>query len=228
MLKTLLILPFIASILSPSSNGALNVYSRYKISTAEREKTLINSDETILLKVPYTHQYEDLPDDQKPFIRKTACGPAAIAMALNSDGREISLIDVINKLPESVYRKGDRFYNLTKAPEYFSEMAVEIENSPKAIFDTLKSGNPIVLNIQNYDGVTGHAVVVVGMSGFNGNTADYLIIHDPYVGPYRTFKYINPDTLQQPEGYYNSIGILKPFYIEDGNVALDQTAIKTQ
>lgn len=166
-----------------------------------------------MLEVPFVHQIDALPEDQKANIRGTACGPAAITMALKYLGYEIDLMGVIEKLPTTVYVKGARFYNLYAGPELFGKEVHRFKNSPAAIFEALSAGNPVILNIQNYDGITGHAVVVVGMKGFDGEKADTLIIHDPFVGAYREFEYIDNWNLRQPEGYVTPIGILDPFYV---------------
>jgi len=180
---------------------------------AEASPFAVKTDETIQLIVPFTHQYDDLDDTDKGVVNYSACGPAVLTMAVKFLGANVSLSDVISKLPNTVYVKGDRFYKLTDGPGYLSREAVEIENSPKQIYNVLAGGFPVVLNIQNYDGIVGHAVLVVGIKGFNGETAESLIVHDPFVGPYREFKYYNASTLMQPEGYYNPIGTLKPFYV---------------
>ena len=181
---------------------------------AEVSPFAVKTDETIQLIVPFTHQYDDLNDTDKAIINYSACGPAVLTMAVKFLGADVSLSDVISKLPNTVYIKGDRFYKLTDGPSYLGHKAVEIEPSPKQIYATLASGFPVVLNIQNYDGIVGHAVLVVGIKGFNGETAESLIVHDPFVGPYREFKYSDASTLIQPEGYYNPIGIIKPFYVK--------------
>ncbi len=175
---------------------------------------LENTTENVVLSVPFVHQIDDLPEDKKAEIRTTACGPAALTMIFNYMGMDVSLYEVIEKLPTEVYVRGRMFYRLDKGPKEFELAGVQFKNSPKAIFEQLKAEKPVVLNIQNYDGITGHAVVVVGMKGFDGENARSLIVHDPWVGPYREFEYINANTLKQPEGYNLPIGILDPFVIE--------------
>lgn len=180
---------------------------------AENPNFIIKEEKNVILDAPFIHQVDNLPKDQRALIRGTACGPSAITMVLKHLGSDIELMDVINKLPNSVYVKGDRFYNLTKAAEIFSKKAVSFENSPENIYNVLNSGHPVILNVQNYDGITGHAVVVVGIMGYEDNSAVSLIVHDPFVGAYRKFDYINNHTLRQPEGYVLPIGIMQPFYM---------------
>ncbi|OGC68724.1 hypothetical protein A2415_02105 [candidate division WWE3 bacterium RIFOXYC1_FULL_39_7] len=175
----------------------------------------INTDKTVLLDVPYVNQVDNLPEDKKTEIRASACGPTAVTMALNYLGDERDLYSVIEKLPTSVYVRGQMFYNLYDAAKYFDKETVKIKRDAKTIFETLKDGHPIIMNIQNYNGFIGHAIVVVGIKNFDGIKADALIAHDPFTKGYREFKYINERTLQQPEGHYNYIGILDPFYIVD-------------
>ncbi|MFA6981987.1 MAG: C39 family peptidase [Patescibacteria group bacterium] len=183
--------------------------------TAEGSVFLAKSEENIVLKVPFVHQIDDLSEKEKPLVRTTACGPAALTMLFRFHGTNVSLEEVIAKLPTTVYVKGQRFYNLYKGAEYFSMTSTEIEKTPKSIFETLEKGEPIILNVQNYDGITGHALVVVGMIGFDGEKASSLVVHDPFVGPYRVFPYASETTLDQPEGYKNYIGILNPFYVTE-------------
>lgn len=167
----------------------------------------------ISIDAPFVHQIDDLPKDLKPIIRSTACGPAVLAMVLNHQGNNFTLEEIISKLPSSVYVKGDRYYNLMAGPNYFGYTSNKIEKSPKSLFKILNKGFPIILNVQNYDGITGHALVVIGMKGFDGEHAESLIVHDPYRNASREFKYINDNQLQQPEGYINYIGHNAPFYI---------------
>lgn len=191
------------------------------------DPTFLYKDErSVLLNVPYVNQIEDLPEAKKKEIGTTACGPASINMLLKYYGKNINLYDVIEKLPSDVYEKGKRFYNLPKAPDYFNFKSASFENSYKNIFAHLTRGEPIILNVQNYDGITGHAVVVVGMKNYNGIKADALIVHDPYRSSYREFNYINEQTLEQPEGYTLSIGILKPFIIETDKLFVEKIKFK--
>lgn len=180
--------------------------------------------QSVVLEVPFVDQIENLPSEKKKEIRNTACGPAAITMVLNYMKYDISLWDVIDKLPTTVYVKGKMFYNLPAASTEFDKVSVSITNDYKTIYETLKDKKPIIMNIQNYDNITGHAVVIVGIKNFNGTTADSLIVHDPYRGPYREFKYYNETTLIQPEGNMNYIGTLKPFYL--ANKPSDKLALK--
>lgn len=167
----------------------------------------------IQLSSPFIHQYNDLSNDSKLYIGFTACGPAVLTMAFRRLGLDASLDSVISNLPDSVYIKGDKFYNLSEGPKYFGFKTVGIRSKPKDIYNALKGGNPIVLNIQNYNGILGHALLITGMKGFDGENAASLIAHDPFVGPNREFEYIDQSTLRQPEGYTNPIGVIMPFYI---------------
>ncbi len=177
------------------------------------QRFIYKNESTIVLNVPYVHQIDDLPEDKKDLIRNTACGPSALAMVLNYVGHDYSLWDVISTVPDSVYVKGKMYYALQEGPKYFGEEATEFEYSQAALFDKLSQGLPVVLNVQNYDGITGHALVVVGMRNFDGENADSLIVHDPFREGYREFKYLNPMVLEQPEGYDNYIGHRDPFYV---------------
>lgn len=181
--------------------------------TRQADKYIFNSDRDVVLRVPYVHQYEDLPEDQKPIIMKSACGPTVLTMLFKFNGIEADLMAVINKLPASVYVKGDQFYNLPKGAELYNFNTQFVGSDATSIYETLKDGKPIIMNIQNYNGIIGHAVVVAGIMGYDGESAEYLIIHDPYSGPYRKFEYNSPRTLTQPEGYTNYIGTVRPFIL---------------
>lgn len=198
------------SLISPQANA---------ISTnPDGNMYLANTPETVVLNVPFVHQVNDLTEEDKPVMLSSACGPASITMALNYLGDKHTLSEVIDLLPTEVYVKGKMFYNLTLAPKFFNREAVAFPNSYTNIFTSLKQGNPVILNIQNYNGFVGHAVVVVGIKNYDGHKADSLVVHDPFVGPYREFNYIDEKTLKQPEGYYNYIGILQPFYVQTKTV----------
>jgi len=205
MLQSLTIIPFLIYYLTsePSAEALA------KVDFSETE----DNDTKISINVPFVHQIENLYTDEQLYVGPTACGPAALTMVLQEEGMNIELADVIEKLPQTVYIKGDRFYDLPSGADIFGKHAQDVEVSPKAFYETLISGTPIILNIQNYDGFTGHAVVVTGMVGFDGEKAEALIVHDPFRGPNREFKYLNDYTLIQPEGYINSIGIQKPFTV---------------
>lgn len=193
-----------------------NPHTGHLVAAAALEKPsfLVKTNENIVLEVPFIHQIENLPEEQKAVIRGTACGPASLTMALKYLGVEISLMEVINTLPTSVYIKGDRFYNLPSGAQYFGKESEVIGNKPKDIYSALEAGHPIILNVQNYDGITGHAVIAVGMVGFTGETAEALIVHDPFVGEYRRFEYAGLTSIRQPEGYINPIGNTAPFYVK--------------
>lgn len=175
---------------------------------------LFSGNDRIQLNVPYFSQLTDVSEEIKEKVGKTACGPAVITMALKYNKIDVKLDDVISKLPNSVYVKGKGFYNLFDAPKYFNKESINISQNPKSIYETLKQGFPVILNIQNFDGISGHAVLVTGIKGFDGKNAYSLIVNDPYYGPLREFKYISANTLLQPEGYINAIGPVQPFYIK--------------
>ena len=169
----------------------------------------------IELDVPYIHQYKDLPENRKVQIRYSACGPTSLAMAFQFAGVNTSLIEVIDKVPSSVYVKGSMFYNLYDGTKIYGYNAEKIGKTPQDFYNALKDGHPVIINIQNYNGVVGHAMVVTGIKGFNAetNTAESLIAHDPSTGPNEVFEFIGKNQLKQPSGQINSIGILDPFYL---------------
>ncbi|MBI2414541.1 C39 family peptidase [candidate division WWE3 bacterium] len=176
---------------------------------------------TIKLSAPYVNQKEDLKDTEYENIGGSACGPAALTMALKNKGLDIELKKVIDELPNSVYVKGAMFYDLTSGPKYFGYKAIQIEPSIQAIYETLQKNEPILLNVQNYDGITGHELLVVGIKNYSEDTktATSLIVHDPFREAYREFPIISKTHLEQPEGYKLAIGTLKPFYIVEGKLA---------
>jgi len=212
MITTILTLHLILS--------ALSSYPKGDIPVTKANTTLEEKGASILLDVPFIHQIDNLPDELKPIIKTTACGPSALAMVLNYYGNSYSLEEIISRLPESVYIKGDRYYDLMDGPKLFGYTSIKTGNSPKDIFETLSDGHPIILNIQNYDGITGHALVVTGVKEFDGEHAKSLIAHDPYRNSNREFEYINDNQLRQPEGYINYIGHNPPFYIIKHNLSL--------
>jgi hypothetical protein len=199
--------------LATTTNTPASVPQQENTAVVANTRYIINDDKNVALNVPFIHQIENLPEDKKTLIGTTACGPASLTMAFNYLGLNISLWDVIDKLPDTVYVKGRQFYNLPSGAELFDLKTVSFKNSPKNIYEALKNGHPVILNIQNYDGITGHAVVVTGIKGFDGEKAEGLIVNDPYGGSDREFKYLSDSSLEQPEGYINYIGILDPFYV---------------
>lgn len=219
MLKTLTVISLATTVLGTSQSLASTQGTSAFAEKNQNSIFIKNNESEILLDVPFVNQKEDLKNTPDEWAGGSACGPSALTMALKFNGEDTTLYEVANTLPTSVYIKGRMFYNLTKGPEYFGYESVEIDINGETlatdIYNTLKSGNPILLNVQNYDGITGHEVVVVGIKGYNAETktAKSLIVHDPFRAPYREFEFINPTTLRQPEGWYLSIGILKPFYI---------------
>lgn len=178
---------------------------------------LFKTEGTLNLEVPYVNQYHDLPKDRQAQIGWTACGPTSLTMSFLYHGVDTNLITVIDKLPSEVYVKGAQFYNLKKGAEIYDFEAVEVEKSARGIYNALKEGYPVIINVQNYMGYVGHGMVVTGIKGFNEETgtAVSLIVHDPTAGPNQEFKFTDPTTLEQPEiGVTNYIGTINPFYIK--------------
>lgn len=202
MLKTIAMLPIL--IASSTTNPDTEVY--YSVFPH-------NKGDNIQLVVPFNHQVDDLNEEYTNSAGGTACGPTTLTMLFRYNELNIDVNTVIRELPTNIYVKGVGFYDLKAGAEIFNMQATEIEDTPTAIFEALSKGNPVILNIQNYDASYGHAVVVTGIRGYDGENAKALIIHDPFQGPYRRFEYITEKTLQQPEGPTNYIGHKKPFYI---------------
>jgi hypothetical protein len=175
-----------------------------------------NDYEHIELAVPYINQYYDLPEPRKSEIMWSACGPTALAMSFQFHGIDTDLISVIDGLPNDVYVKGVMFYNLEKGAELYDFESVTLERSAKGIHGALEKGYPVIINVQNYMGYVGHALVVTGMKGYNPETgvAVSLIVHDPTGGESKEFAFEGATTLRQPEGFLNYLGILDPFYIK--------------
>lgn len=180
--------------------------------------TLVYAEESqklnIVLNVPYFNQVTNLTPRNKTIVENTACGPTAAAIMLQNEGMDISVNDVLAIVPNYVYQPKVGFYQIDKFAPFFNKEAVKIEFSHKNIYDTLNKGKVVFLNVQNYEGSYGHAMVIVGMKGFDGQKAESLIIHDVWVGPYREFKFIGNSTLEQPEGYSNYINTSLLFYIK--------------
>lgn len=227
MLNTLATLPLAISMLTQNK---IDIYAKNSVRTkiymekvqeADNSIFVKNTNQEIVLNVPFIHQKENLKNTNLEWAGGSACGPAAITMALKFNNENYTLEDVINKLPTNVYVKGGMFYDLIAGPEQFNYKANELDINVEQMYKTLKSGNPILLNIQNYDDITGHEVVVVGIKGYNKDTktAKSLIVHDPFKAPYREFEFVNNHVLKQPEGYYNPIGIINPFYITPQKLA---------
>ena len=194
----------------------LAVTTTNPVSTPENNTNnfLENTTENVVLNVPFVHQVNDLPEDKKAEIGSTACGPASLSMILKYNGYHLNFYDVIEELPTTVYIKGSMFYDLKEGAKPFGFEPRSVKNSYESLYNELKNQNPVIMNIQNYDGITGHAIVVVGMKGFDGKKADALIVHDPWIGAYRTFDYIDENALRQPEGYNLYIGSMEPFVFE--------------
>ena len=207
MLKALVLLPMLISM--TTQNPRIGVANPRFI-----QKTANN----IQIKVPYVNQVEDLPEELKTSVKTSACGPAAITMLLNFYNKHLTLEEVINQLPTDIYIKGIGFFDLPKADREFGMKSVNIKPTIRDIYQTLWDGHPIILNVQNYDGITGHAVVVTGVKEYNGKTAEALIVHDPYTQENVEFKILDDKTLLQPEGYTLYIGIIDPFYMTPSEV----------
>lgn len=168
----------------------------------------------ILLKVPFFHQYDDLNPQMKEYALKTACGPTAASIMLQADGVKVDPNDLLAILPTSIYQPKVGFYRMQDFAPYFNKEAVMLEYSHKNIFETLNMGKPVFINVKNYDSGYGHAMIIVGMAGYDGERAESLITHDVFVGPYREFKFLSYDTLLQPEGQTNYINKSMLFYIK--------------
>lgn len=212
MFNALAFLPLIANVLTSTPTALAQ-------SLEKTNKFIQKTESEILLDVPYVNQIEGLKGTSDAWAGGSACGPASLNMVMNDKGKTYDLQTIVNRLPASVYIKGKMFYNLTAGPGFFGFKSTEIEINTKEIYETLADGNPIVMNIQNYDGITGHAVVVVGIKGFDGTTAKSLIAHDPFKAPYQVFEYINETTLRQESGWITPIGTIKPFYVTPYSLA---------
>jgi hypothetical protein len=211
MFKTLALLPLITSVFSTPTALAETV--------DVNDKFITKTESEILLDVPYINQVKNLEETEDFWAGGSACGPASLTMVVNDKGASFDLQTVVNRLPTSVYVKGKMFYDLKSGPSYLGYVSNEIEINTTEIYKTLAEGHPIVMNIQNYDGITGHAIVVVGIKGYDGEKAISLVAHDPFKAPYQVFEYINEATLKQSSGWVTPIGIIKPFYVEDYSLA---------
>lgn len=211
MLKALAFLPLITASFTTPTALAETVDSE--------DKFIKKTQEEILLDVPFVHQVKDLEDTEDFWAGGSACGPASLTMAMRDLGKTYDLQTVVNRLPSNVYIKGNMFYNLSAGAATFGLVSKDIEISSVEIYKTLAEGKPIIMNIQNYDGITGHAIVVVGIRGFDGEKAEALVAHDPFKAPYQIFEYINENTLRQSSGWINPIGIIKPFIVEEYSLA---------
>ena len=187
---------------------AISMFS-WKFAHAQETQKL-----NILLRVPFFHQYNDLTEENKEYALKTACGPTAAAIMLQADGVKVDPNDLLAILPKSIYQPKVGFYSMQDFAPLFNKEAVMMEFSHKNIYDALNMGKPVFINIKNYDSGYGHAMVIVGMNGFDGQKADSLIVHDVFVGPYREFKFLSDTTLLQPEGQTNYINTAMMFYIK--------------
>ena len=169
----------------------------------------------IILNVPYYNQIKDLNDFGAQYAGNSACGPTALAIMLKNEGMNIDPNDVLAIVPNEVYVSKVGFYRIEKGPSYFNKKVEVIKFSHKNIYDALNRGKPVFLNIKNYEGYYGHAVVIVGMRGFDGEKADSLIIHDVWTEPYQEFKFNTYNTLVEPgKGYINTINESNLFIIK--------------
>ena len=187
---------------------AISIFS-FESAHAQETKKL-----NILLKTPFFHQYDDLSESNKEYAQKTACGPTAAAIMLQNEGIKVDPNDLLTILPRSIYQPRVGFYKMQDFAPYFEKKAVIMDFSHKNIYEALNNGKAIFLNVKNYDSGYGHAMIIVGMKGFDGNKAESLILHDVFVGPYREFKFLSNTTLRQPEGQTNYINTEMLFYIE--------------
>ena len=169
----------------------------------------------IVLNVPYYHQIKDLNQFGTEYAGNSACGPTALAIMLKNEGMNLDPNDVLSVVPNEVYISKVGFYRIEKGPSFFNKEAEMIKFSHKNIYDALNKGKPVFLNIFNYEGYYGHAVVIVGMRGFDGEKADSLIVHDVWTGPYKEFKFKSENTLIEPgKGFINTINKNNLFYIK--------------
>lgn len=160
----------------------------------------------IVLNVPYYHQIKDLNDFGAEYAGNSACGPTALSIMLKNEGINVDPNDVLAMVPNEVYISRVGFYRIEKGASYFNKETELLEFSHKNIYDSLNKGKPVFLNIFNYEGYYGHAVVIVGMRGFDGEKADSLIVHDVWTGPYKEFKFNSYNTLIEPgKGFINVI-----------------------
>lgn len=187
---------------------AISIFSFGKAHAQEDKKL------NILVKTPFFHQYNDLSESNKEYAQKTACGPTAVAIMLQNEGVKVDPNDLLAILPTSIYQPRVGFYKMQDFAAYFEKEVQMVEFSHKNIYDALDRGKTLFINIKNYDSGYGHAMVIVGMKGFDGEKAESLIAHDVFVGPYREFKFLSNTTLRQPEGQTNYINTSMLFYIK--------------
>jgi len=191
--------------------SAFTFFYLLPISALSKEEKKLN----IVLNVPYYHQIKDLNKFGTEYAGNSACGPTALAIMLKNEGMNLDPNDVLSVVSNDVYISKVGFYRIEKGPEYFNKEAQMIEFSHKNIYEALNKGKPVFLNIFNYEGYYGHAVVIVGMKGFDGKKADSLIIHDVWTGPYKEFKFNSNNTLMEPgKGFINTINTNNLFYIK--------------
>lgn len=170
----------------------------------------------IVLNVPYYNQLKDLNKLSFDYAGATACGPTALAILLKNEGINVDINDVLALVPNEVYIPKVGFYRIENGSNYFERESVKVVFSHKNIYDALNMGKPVFLNIKNYENSYGHAVVIVGMRGFDGKSAESLIVHDVWTGPYKEFKFKTYNTLIQAgtNGYDNYINPDNLFYIK--------------
>jgi hypothetical protein len=187
---------------------AISIFSFGKAHAQEDKK------QNILVKTPFFHQYNDLSESNKEYAQKTACGPTAVAIMLQNEGIKVDPNDLLAILPTSIYQPRVGFYKMQDFAAYFEKEVQMVEFSHKNIYEALDRGKTLFINIKNYDSGYGHAMVIVGMKGLDGEKAESLIAHDVFVGPYREFKFLSNTTLRQPEGQTNYINTSMLFYIK--------------
>jgi hypothetical protein len=181
---------------------ALTFFFSFPFIALSKEEEKLN----IVLNVPYYHQIKDLNEFGTNYAGNSACGPTALSIMLKNEGMNLDPNDVLAVVPNEVYISKVGFYRIENGPSYFNKEAEMIKFSHKNIYDSLNKGKPVFLNIFNYEGYYGHAVVIVGMRGFDGEKAESLIVHDVWTGPYKEFKFNTNNTLIEPEtGHINVI-----------------------
>jgi len=88
----------------------------------------------------------------------------------------VTLISVIESLPTSVYVKGRMFLQTQRGSLAILAITTESFKHSQSYLRELKTGNPVIPHVQNYNGITGHAIVVVGIRDFDGEKARALVV----------------------------------------------------
>jgi hypothetical protein len=172
-----------------------------------------NEENSFLLSVPYIHQYSELSMAEKARYGWTACGPTSLTMLMQFEGVNISLSDVLSRLPSSVYRVGVGFADLKSGLKVFGFEAEELDMSVKSISEAVLAGSPVAVNIQNYVGVNGHEIVVVGVYQNSDGEVVSLIVNDPSTRENERFDVLSDRLLKSPQGFNTPLGGTKPFII---------------